>query len=285
MNHPENQYLDILQDILANGTDRKGRNSMTRALFVKQMRFDLDYGFPALTTKKLFWDAVVSELLWFIKGPTKHGRMDEFALRELSGKDRTIWTDNAESEYWKPNAKFAGDLGRIYGAQWRDWTNSKGEKFDQLKDVIERLKADPYDRRLIVASWNPGEIKDMALPPCHMLFHFFMSDKNDLSLHMMQRSGDMFLGVPFNIASYALLLAMVSQCVSAKPKECILTLSDAHIYEDHMDAVKEQTQREPLPFPKLWLNPDIKDIDKFGMEDIKLVDYAHHPTIKAKMIV
>ena len=285
MQHPEHQYLDILKEILDKGVDREGRNSRTRALFAKQMRFDLSDGFPLLTTKKVFWDAVVTELLWFINGPTKEGRMDEKELQKLMGRDKTIWTDNAESDYWKPKAKFEGDLGRVYGAQWRNWVGPTGESFDQLKDVIERIKQNPYDRRLVVSAWNPGELNDMALPPCHMIFQFFMDDKKNLSLHMLQRSCDMFLGVPFNIASYSLLLAMVAQCVSATPKECVLTLNDAHIYGAHFDAVKEQITRSPMKFPELELNQKIRDIDDFTVDDIRIVGYESHPTIKAEMIV
>jgi len=205
-------------------------------------------------------------------------------LKEIMGKDRTIWTDNAEADYWKPKAKFPGDLGRVYGVQWRKWAKTDGTTVDQIANIVSKLKADPNDRRLVVTAWNPGELDQMALPPCHMIFQFFVAN-GKLSLHMTQRSCDMFLGVPFNIASYALLLAMVAQVTGLEPYECVLTLNDAHIYHEHFDAVKEQLAREPMKLPKLWLNPEVKDIDKFTMEDIKLVDYEHHPTIKAPMIV
>jgi thymidylate synthase len=272
-------YNDILKKIMDEGVDRKGRNAVTRALFAQQMRFNFEDGFPAVTTKKLAFKAVTSELLWFLEGSG-----DDNRLKELNGTERTIWTDNAEAPYWTPKAKFPGDLGRVYGVQWRKWQSPDGRVIDQIKNVVEKLKTDPNDRRLVVTAWNPGEIDQMALPPCHMMFQFFAAN-GKLSLHMVQRSCDMFLGVPFNIASYALLLAMVAQVVGMTPHEVVLTLNDAHIYHEHFDAVKEQLSREPMKLPKLWLNPEIKDIDKFTMADIKLIDYISHPAIKAKMIV
>jgi len=272
-------YNDILLEIMDKGVDRKGRNGLTRAVFAKQMRFNLEDGFPAVTTKQLAFKAVKSELLWFIEGSSNDNR-----LKELNGSERTIWTDNAEADYWKPKAKFAGDLGRIYGVQWRKWQTPDGKTVDQLANVIDKLKNNPGDRRLVVSAWNPGELDQMALPPCHMIFQFFAA-KGKLSLHMLQRSCDMFLGVPFNIASYALLLSMVAQVTDMKPHECILTLNDAHIYHEHFEAVKEQLSRTPMALPKLWLNPEIKDIGSFTMDDIKLADYKHRPAIKAKMVV
>jgi thymidylate synthase len=277
-------YNDILKNIYENGVDRTGRNGSTRAVFAQQMRFNLEDGFPAVTTKKLAFNAVKSELLWFLEGGFKDGRASDERLKELNGTDKTIWTANANADYWKPKAKFDGDLGRVYGVQWREWQAPNGEKIDQLADVIERIKSTPGDRRLIVTAWNPGELDQMALPPCHMMFQFFVAD-GKISLHMLQRSCDMFLGVPFNIASYALLLSMVAQVTNLKPHECILTLNDAHIYHEHFDAVKEQLSREPKKLPNLWLNPEVKNIDDFKMEDIKLENYEHHPTIKAQMIV
>ncbi len=272
-------YNDILKKIMDEGVDRKGRNAVTRALFAQQMRFNLEDGFPAVTTKKLAFKAVTSELLWFLEGSN-----DDNRLKELNGNDRTIWTDNAQADYWKPKATFDGDLGRIYGVQWRKWKKADGSEVDQIAQIISKLKSDPNDRRLIVTAWNPGEIDQMALPPCHMIFQFFAAN-GKLSLHMVQRSCDMFLGVPFNIASYALLLSMIAQVVDMTPHEVILTLNDAHVYHEHFDAVKEQLSREPMALPKLWLNPDIKDINTFTMNDIKLENYQSHPSIKAKMIV
>ncbi len=272
-------YNNVLSQILEKGTDRNGRNGMTRGLFAIQMRFDLNEGFPAVTTKQLAFNAVKGELLWFLEGISDNNR-----LKEIMGKDRTIWTDNAEADYWIKKAKFPGDLGRVYGVQWRHWKKPDGLEVDQIANIINKLKTDPSDRRLVVTAWNPGELDQMALPPCHMIFQFFAAN-GKLSLHMTQRSCDMFLGVPFNIASYALLLCMIAQVVGMEPHECVLTLNDAHIYHEHFDVVKEQLSREPMKLPKLWLNPDVKDINKFTMDDIKLVDYVHHSSIKAKMIV
>jgi len=272
-------YNNVLDCILKQGVDREGRNGMTRGLFAIQMRFNLENGFPAVTTKKLAFNAVKGELLWFLEGTG-----DENRLKEIMGKNLTIWTDNAGASYWKPKAEFPGDLGRIYGVQWRHWKKSDGTEVDQIADLINKLKTNPYDRRLVITAWNPGELDQMALPPCHMIFQFFVANGN-LSLHMLQRSCDMFLGVPFNIASYALLLSMIAQVTNLKPQECVLTLNDAHIYHAHFRAVEEQLSRKPKKLPKLWLNPEIMDIDKFTMEDIKLIDYDYHPAIKAEMIV
>jgi thymidylate synthase len=277
-------YNEVLENIYKNGIDRKGRNGSTRAVFAQQMRFNMEEGFPAVTTKKLAFKAVKSELLWFLEGGTTNGRASDKRLKELNGTDKTIWTANANADYWIDKAQFEGDLGRVYGVQWRSWQAPDGTMVDQLGEVIEKLKNTPNDRRMIVSAWNPGELNDMALPPCHMIFQFFAAD-GKLSLHMMQRSCDMFLGVPFNIASYSLLLAMVAQVVGMKPHECILTLNDAHIYHEHFEAVKEQLSREPMEAPELWLNPEVKNIDDFTMDDIKLKNYEHHPGIKADMIV
>ena len=276
-------YNDILRRVMEEGNDRETRNGMTRALFALQMRFNMSDGFPAVTTKKLAFKAVKSELLWFLAMKGKERASDE-DLKVLNESERTIWTDNAESDYWKPKVQFKGDLGRVYGIQWRNWRAPDGAIVDQIAELIKKLKTAPYDRRLIVSAWNPGELADMALPPCHMFFQCFVSD-GALSLHMVQRSCDMFLGVPFNIASYSLLLHMIAQVTGLKAKECILTLQDAHVYHEHFDAVKEQLSREPMALPQLWLNTEVKDIDGFGMEDIKLENYQSHPSIKAKMIV
>jgi thymidylate synthase len=280
MTHPEQQYLYLLQKIIDNGSDRMDRTGVgTRALFAEQMRFNLEDGFPALTTKKLAFKAVKSELLWLIEGSDNDER-----LKELNGSEKTIWTANAESDYWKPKAKFQGDMGRIYGVQWRAWRKTGGGTVDQLAEAIDKIKNNPTDRRILVTAWNPGELEEMALPPCHMFFQFFVAG-DKLSLFMHQRSCDMFLGVPFNIASYSLLLSMVAQVTGLKPYEFVHSLGDAHIYNNHFDQVKEQISREPKPLPKLWLNPEVKDIDSFTMDDIKLQDYESHPSIKAKMAV
>ncbi|MES2134668.1 MAG: thymidylate synthase [Patescibacteria group bacterium] len=280
------QYNNLLKKVLEEGADRETRNGKTRALFGLQMRFNMADGFPAVTTKKLAFKAVQSELLWFIEGSN-----DDNRLKELNSSERTIWTDNAEAPYWAPKAKFPGDLGRVYGVQWRKWQGPNGKVVDQLAEVIEKIKTDPTNRRLIVSAWNPGELDQMALPPCHMFFQFFVAPSNTsgqagkLSLLMHQRSCDMFLGVPFNIASYSLLLAMIAQVTNLVPHEFVHSLGDAHIYHDHLDAVKEQLSREPLALPSLKLNPNIKNINDFKMEDIELENYQSHPPIKAKMAV
>ncbi len=273
------QYLDLLKKVMEEGQDRDTRNGKTRAMFGLQMRFNMADGFPAMTTKKLAFKAVKSELLWFIEGSG-----DDNRLKELNASERTIWTDNADAPYWKPKAKFPGDLGRVYGVQWRKWRRPDGTTVDQLADIIERIKKDPTDRRLIVTAWNPGEIQEMALPPCHMFFQFFV-DGDKLSLLMHQRSCDVFLGVPFNIASYSLLLHMVAQVTGLKAHEFVHSLGDVHIYHDHFDAVKEQLTRTTFPLPTLKLNPGVTTIDSFKMEDIELENYQSHPTIKAKMAV
>ena len=279
------QYLDALRQVLENGKDRKDRTGVgTRALFGMQLRFNMEEGFPAMTTKKLAWKSVVSELLWFIEGSNDERRLAEILYGTRDSSKSTIWTANAEAEYWKPKAKFKGDLGRVYGVQWRKWKNFEGRETDQLKDAIELIKKDPTSRRIIVNAWNPGELDSMALPPCHTFFQFFVAD-GKLSLQMYQRSCDMFLGVPFNIVSYSLLLHMVAQATNLKSGEFVHTLGDAHIYHNHFSQVKEQLSRKPLQLPSLKLNPKIKNIDDFRMEDIELVGYESHPPIKAPMAV
>jgi len=278
------QYLEILEDIYENGVDRDGRNGVTKAKFAKQFRHDLSDGFPAVTTKKLYFKLVKGELLWFLEGPHKDGRASDERLKEIIGRDSTIWTENVQADYWQPKTQFDGDAGRIYGVQWRSWRAPDGTKIDQLENVIERIQEKPYSRRHVVTAWNPAEIDDMALPPCHILFQFFVAEGR-LHLHMYQRSCDMFLGVPFNIASYALLLSMVAHITDLHPGELIITLGDAHIYEIHNEQVDKQLSREPKELPELWLNPNIDDIDNFSMDDIELQNYDHHPAIKAEMAV
>lgn len=276
----EQTYLDVLKEVMEHGVDRDDRTGTgTRALFGKQMRFNMEDGFPAVTTKKLAFKAVKSELLWFLEAST-----DDNRLKELNGSEKTIWTANAEADYWTPKAKFPGDLGRVYGVQWRKWQKPDGTTVDQIADVIEQIKKDPNSRRLIVTAWNPGELDQMALPPCHMFFQFFVAD-GKLSLFMHQRSCDMFLGVPFNIASYSLLLHMVAQVTGLKAHEFVHSLGDTHIYKNHFDAVNEQLSRTPLSSPKLWLNPEVTNINAFTMKDIKLENYESHPSIAAEMAV
>ena len=271
------RYLDALKYILENGIDRQDRTGTgTKAIFGMQMRFNLQDGFPALTTKKLNFNSAKAELIWFISGSSD--------VKELQKLGSHIWDANAESDYWKPKARFPGDLGRIYGVQWRNWKSPDGKEIDQLANAIKLIKENPTSRRIIVTAWNPSEIEQMALPPCHAFFQFFVAN-NQLSLQMYQRSCDMFLGVPFNIVSYSLLLHMVAQVTGLKPAEFIHTLGDAHIYHNHFEQVKEQLSRKPFPLPKLWLNPDIRNIDDFTMDDIKLENYQHHPSIKAEMAV
>ena len=272
-------YNDVLDRIMKEGVDRVGRNATTRALFAIQMRFKMSDGFPAVTTKKLAFRAMKAELLWFLEGSG-----DDNRLKEITGTEKTIWTDNAQADYWRPKAKFDGDLGRIYGVQWRSWQGPGGKKIDQIKEAVEKIKNNPADRRIIVTAWNPGEIEQMALPPCHAFFQFFVAH-GKLSLHMVQRSCDMFLGVPFNIASYSLLLHMMAQVTGTVADECVITFNDAHIYHEHFDVVKEQLSRKPMPLPQLWLNQEVKDIDTFKMDDIRLEHYQSYHAIPAKMIV
>jgi thymidylate synthase len=280
------QYLDVLKKVIETGTDIEGRNGGTRKIFTEQMRFKMSDGFPAVTTKKLAFRTMAAELFWSMSG-----YKDNNELKRLGCK---IWDGNANADYWKPKAEFDGDLGRVYGVQWRNWQGPNGKVIDQLSDVIERIKTNPNDRRLIVSAWNPGELDQMALPPCHMMFQFFVAD-GKLSLHMFQRSCDMFLGVPFNIASYALMLHIVAQMTGLEPDELILTLGDAHIYHDHLDAVKQQLERIPGKLPRLWLHPDITSLDDLDTKKLsepndiyslaKLIDYHPQETIKAKMSV
>jgi thymidylate synthase len=272
------QYLDGLKNIMENGIDRPDRTGVgSRAVFGIPMRFNMKDGFPAVTTKKLAFESVKAELLWFLSGSSD--------VKELQKLGSHIWDGNASADYWKPKAKFEGDLGRIYGVQWRSWKSPYSDQpIDQIANAIKDLKENPNNRRIIVSAWNPAELDMMALPPCHLLFHFFSVNKK-LSLLMYQRSCDMFLGVPFNIASYSLLLHMVAQVVGLEAWEFVHILGDAHIYLNHFDQVKEQLSRQPLPLPKIWLNPEVKDIFSFKMEDIKLVDYQHHLPIKAPLAV
>jgi thymidylate synthase len=280
------KYLEALEQIQKKGIEKKTRNAVTKSLFVIQMRFDLSEGFPAVTTKELPFKSVLSELLWMIEGSGNERRLSEILHGTRDKSKKTIWTANAEANYWleRGHSDFEGDLGRVYGVQWRNWTNQFGEKIDQLKEIIERIKKDPNDRRLIVSAWNPGELKYMALPPCHRDFQFYIAD-GKISLHMNQRSCDMFLGVPFNIASYSILLHMVAQETGYKVGEAVFTFNDAHIYKEHYEAVEEQLKRTPGELPKIWLNPDVKSIFDFKMDDVKLVDYNPQASIKAKMVV
>ena len=304
----EQQYLTALRDVLETGTRRDDRTGVgTISHFGMQQRYNLSKGFPAITTKKLAWKSVVGELLWMIEGSGDERRLAEITHGTRDGVV-TIWTPNAMAPYWKPKAKYDGDLGRVYGVQWRRWrtvkqreadgsfkdsfgttyrrvgNNIEVKEVDQLKSLIEGIKADPYGRRHILTAWNPGELDSMALPPCHCFAQFYVADGR-LSCQMYQRSCDMFLGVPFNIASYSLLTHMIAHVCDMGVGEFVHVLGDAHIYLDHVEQVKEQLGREPLPLPQLYLNPEITDITQFTMADIRLENYQSHNVIKAKMAV
>ena len=294
MTHPEKVYLNALKDILDNGDNRPDRTGTgTRSIFGLQMRFDLTEGFPAITTKKLAWRAVVSELLWFIEGSGDEGRLREILHGERYTDKKTIWSDNASAPYWveKRLQRHPGDLGRVYGVQWRRWRKPLVrvnkvvlQNHDQLIELINGIKEDPYSRRHIITAWNPGELDLMALPPCHMMAQFYVNN-GKLSCQMYQRSADMFLGVPFNIASYALFTHMIAQVCNLEVGDLIITIGDAHIYNNHVEQVKEQLKRDPLPLSTLKLNSEISVITEFDMEDIELIDYQSHDAIKAPMAV
>jgi thymidylate synthase len=287
------QYHNLLKDILENGEERSDRtNTGTISVFGRQLRFDLRTTFPAITTKKLAWRACVAELLWFLEGSSDERRLSEITHGTRDSSKSTIWTENAESPYWKPKAKFEGDLGRVYGVQWREWNThttsicqAEPIYIDQIKQVIEGIKKDPFGRRHIVSAWNVAELNKMALPPCHVMFQFYVGNNNTLSCHMYQRSVDSFLGLPFNIASYALLTNMIAHVTGLTAKELVISTGDTHLYLDHIDQVKEQLNRQAFELPTLWLNPEVKNINYFTMDDIKLENYVSHDAIKAKMAV
>ena len=259
------QYLDLLRDVMDNGVDKMDRTGVgTRSVFGRQMRFDLNAGFPLLTTKKMHLKSIIYELLWFIKGDTN--------IKYLQDNGVRIWNEWADEN---------GNLGPVYGSQWRNWN---GEGIDQLSNVIETLKHNPNDRRMIVSAWNVSKIKDMKLPPCHMMFQFYVANEK-LSCMLYQRSCDMFLGVPFNIASYALLTMMIAQVCGLKLGEFVHTLGDTHIYHNHFEQVKEQLSRTPLELPKMKINSDIKNINDFKYEDFELEGYESYGVLKGKVAV
>lgn len=264
------QYLDLLSYVLNYGEKREDRTGTgTISLFGgTQTVYDLRDGFPLVTTKKMFIKGIIHELLWFIKGDTN--------IKYLTDNGVHIWDEWADKN---------GDLGRIYGAQWREWRVNSRTKIDQLKSVIDMIKNDPYSRRLIVNSWNVGDLDKMNLLPCHCFYQFYVSKDGFLDLQLYQRSADLFLGVPFNIASYSLLLAMVAQVCGLKPRRFIHTIGDGHIYLNHVEQVKEQLSREPFSLPKLELNPNVRNIFDFKYEDIKIVYYNCHPAIKGDVAV
>lgn len=262
------QYLELVRHVLEHGTfkgDRTGTG--TKSVFGYQMRFNMADGFPLLTTKKVHLKSIIHELLWFLQGSTNVHYLQENGVR--------IWNEWAADD---------GELGPIYGYQWRSWPDYDGGHIDQISDVVEQIKHNPDSRRLIVSAWNVAQVPQMALPPCHTLFQFYVAD-GKLSLQLYQRSGDIFLGVPFNIASYALLLLMVAQVTGLEPGEYIHTLGDAHIYSNHFDQVNEQLQRTPRRLPRMVLNPDVKSIFDFRYDDFKLEDYDPYPPIKGVVAV
>lgn len=262
------QYLDLLREIRDNGVTKTDRTGVgTKSIFGHQMRFNLQDGFPLLTTKKVFLKGIIYELLWFLKGDTN--------IKFLTDHNVHIWDEWADEN---------GDLGYVYGKQWRSWEATDGRVIDQISQVVDLIKNHPNSRRILVTAWNPAEIDKMALPPCHCLFQFYVAD-GKLSCQLYQRSADTFLGVPFNIASYALLTMMLAQVCGLEPGEFIHTTGDTHIYLNHLDQVNEQLSREPRPLPKMIINPDVKSIFDFKYEDFKLEGYDPYPAIKAPVAV
>ncbi len=262
------QYLSLLQRILDEGTVKTDRTGTgTKSIFGHQMRFDLNDGFPLLTTKKLHLKSIIHELLWFLRGDTN--------IAYLKANGVSIWDEWADEN---------GDLGPVYGQQWRSWPDYKGGTIDQISNVVEMIRHNPDSRRMIVTAWNPAEIEQMALPPCHCLFQFYVADGR-LSLQLYQRSADTFLGVPFNIASYALLLMMMAQVTGLKAGEFIHTTGDTHLYLNHLEQARLQLTREPRPLPKMLINPEVRSIFDFKYEDFQLTDYNPHPHIKAAVSV
>jgi thymidylate synthase len=287
--HEEFQYLDLIAEIISFGNikvDESNHDKNTRSLFGKRMKFNLKDSFPLLTTKKVFWRAVVEELLWFIRGSTNSN--------ELSSKNINIWNDNASREYLDSKGftdREIGDLGPVYGFQWRHsgapyenmHSNYENKGIDQLKKIIETIKKNHNDRRMIMCSWNPIDIPKMALPPCHCLVQFYVAN-NELNCQLYQRSADMGLGVPFNIASYSLLTYLIAHVTDLEPGSFIHVLGDAHVYESHIEPLKEQLLRRPFKFPTLKLNKEKQDINDFTFEDIKLINYKYHPKIEMKLV-
>lgn len=296
--HPEKtQYLDLIQYILDNGHERMDRTGTgTLSCFGLRQEFDMSDGFPLLTTKKMSFKSICSELLWFLEGSGDERRLAEILYgkpaEELVGK-RTIWTPNAESDYWKPKAKFDGDLGNVYGVQWRQWENTKGEVFDQIANLIKGIVTDPYGRRHLVSAWNPGELDRMALPPCHYAMQFYVGSirdpdgyEHDLDCMVQIRSNDIGIGNPYNVASYALLLHMVAAATGTRPGRLIISIGDAHIYLNQLDQLREQLTREPRSFPSLVYNGEkIHDLFGHEMGDWDVANYDPHPAIRMEMAV
>jgi thymidylate synthase len=272
-NHADRVYLNLLGDVLETGIDRPDRTGTgARSVFGRQMRFDLAQGFPLLTTKKLHLKSIVVELLWFLRGETN--------VRWLQEQGVSIWDEWADAN---------GELGPVYGKQWRSWAAPDGRVIDQIAQVVAGLRANPYSRRHMVSAWNPADVEAMALPPCHCLFQFFVAPNSNggqrLSLQLYQRSADLFLGVPFNIASYSLLLLMVAHALDMEAGEFVHTLGDAHLYANHVAQAKQQLARAPRPLPRMELNPVVRDLFAFTLEDFTLSGYEPHPHIKAQVAV
>ena len=262
------QYLDLMRHVLEHGSEKQDRTGTgTRSVFGYQMRFDLGQGFPLITSKKLHLHSIIHELLWFLQGDTNIAYLTENKVR--------IWDEWADEE---------GNLGPVYGAQWRSWRSADGQVVDQIQQVVNDIRNNPDSRRLIVSAWNVGEIENMALPPCHAFFQFYVADGR-LSCQLYQRSADIFLGVPFNIASYALLLMMVAQVTDLKPGDFVHTLGDAHLYSNHLSQARLQLERKPYALPSMILNPEVKDLFAFRFEDFELQNYQCHDHIKAAVAV
>ncbi len=262
------RYLDLLEEVLDHGVVRDDRTGTgTRSVFGRQLRHDLADGFPTLTTKRLHLRSIIVELLWFLRGGTNVDFLHRHGV--------TIWDEWADEN---------GDLGPVYGSQWRSWPTPDGRSIDQIAQVIERIRAEPNSRRLVVSAWNVAEVDSMALPPCHALFQFHVAEGR-LSCQLYQRSGDLFLGVPFNIASYSLLLMMVAQTCGLEPGEFVHTFGDAHLYSNHVDQAREQLSRAPRPLPRMRLNPDVRSVFDFTVDDFELVGYDPHPPIRAVVAV
>ena len=262
------QYLDLLDRIFEQGVEKSDRTGTgTRSIFGHQMRFDLARGFPLLTTKKIHLKSIIYELLWFLQGGTNVAYLQEHGV--------TIWDEWADEE---------GELGPVYGAQWRSWTCAEGDSIDQIARAVQLIEDNPHSRRILVSAWNVGELEQMALPPCHLLFQFYVAEGR-LSCQLYQRSADVFLGVPFNIASYALLTRMMAQVTDLAPGEFVHTLGDAHLYLNHLDQARTQLERRPYPLPEMNINPDVDSIFDFDYEDFQLQGYQAHPHIKAPISV
>lgn len=262
------QYLDLMQHVLDNGVHKEDRTGTgTRSIFGHQMRFDLQQGFPLVTTKKLHLRSIIHELLWFLRGDTNIAYLKENGV--------SIWDEWADEN---------GELGPVYGSQWRAWPAADGRHIDQISQVLEQIRNNPDSRRIIVSAWNVGEIDKMALPPCHAFFQFYVAD-GKLSCQLYQRSADIFLGVPFNIASYALLTTMMAQVSELQPGDFVYTLGDAHLYSNHLEQARTQLQREPRLLPKMKINPQVGDLFAFRFEDFELLDYDPYPHIKAPVAV